>query len=166
MNSTARYGKCEVGLKVCLGDRDKWLAKARNLLLGHRQNLVVGLQFAKEEGIIKRDHLQFFHAGSGIRDTIVGIVANMLLNSEDVSCDLPLVGFADKEDGEIKVSARTTQELVERGLNLSLAMKKAAVTFDGVGGGHNIAAGATIPKGKEEEFLDILEKEIKSQLHD
>jgi len=43
-------------------------------------------------------------------------------------------------------------------------MKKAAKTLDGIGGGHNIAAGATIPKGKEEEFLDLLEKEIKNQL--
>ena len=164
LNSTARYGKCEVGLKVCLGDRDKWLSKARNLLLGHRQNLVVGLQFAKDEGIIKREHLQFFHAKNGIRDTIVGIVANMLLNSEDVSSDLPLIGFANKGQSEVKVSARGTEELVEKGLNLSNAMKKAAAALDSVGGGHDIAAGATIPAGSEEEFLEILEKEIKTQL--
>jgi len=49
-------------------------------------------------------------------------------------------------------------------LNLSAAMKKAAGALNGVGGGHNIAAGATIPKGKEEEFLDLLEQEIKAQL--
>ena len=164
LNSTARYGKYEVGLKVCLGDRDKWFKKAINLLQGHRHNLVEGLQFAREEGIIKREYLQFFNAGSGIRDTIVGIVTNMLLNSEDVSNDLPLVGFADKENGEVKVSARGTEELVEKGLNLSIAMKKAASALNGIGGGHNIAAGATIPKGKEEEFLNLLEKEIKTQL--
>ena len=166
LNATARYGKFEVGLKVCLGDRDKWYKKARNLLQGHRHNLVEGLQFAKEEGIEERQYLQFFHAGTGIRDTIVGIVANMLLNSEEVNSDLPLIGFADKEDGEVKASARGTEELVEKGLDLSVAMKKAAVALDGVGGGHNIAAGATIPKGKEEEFLEILEREIKSQLSD
>jgi RecJ-like exonuclease len=164
LNSTARYGKCDVGLQVCLGDRGKYLSKARNLLLGHRQNLVVGLQFAKDEGIIKREHLQFFHAGNGIRDTIVGIVANMLLNSEDVSNDLPLIGFANKGQGEVKVSARGTEALVEKGLNLSKAMKNAAAILDSIGGGHDIAAGATIPKGTEEEFLEILEKEIKSQL--
>ena len=164
LNSTARYGQYEVGLQVCLGDRGKFLEEARNLLSGHRANLVEGLQFAREEGITKRKHLQFFHAGSGIRDTIVGIVANMLLNSEDVSGELPLVGFADKGDGEIKASARGTQQLVEKGLNLSTAMKKAAAAFNGVGGGHNIAAGATIPKGKEDEFLDLLEEEIKNQL--
>ena len=164
LNSTARYGKYDVGLKVCLGNRDKWLRKAQNLLQGHRHNLVEGLQFAKEEGIEKREFLQFFHAGKGIRDTIVGIVANMLLNSEETSNDLPIIGFAYKGEGKVKVSARGTQELVEKGLNLSAAMKKAAGALDGVGGGHNIAAGATIPKGKEEEFLELLEEEIKTQL--
>jgi single-stranded-DNA-specific exonuclease len=164
LNSTARYDKYDVGLKVCLGDRDKYFKKAKNLLQGHRANLVEGLQFAREEGIFKREYLQFFHAGNGIRDTIVGIIANMLLNSEDTDSNLPLVGFAFKEDGQVKASARGTEELVEKGLNLSTAMKKAASILDGVGGGHNIAAGATIPKGKEEEFLDILEKEIKKQL--
>jgi single-stranded-DNA-specific exonuclease len=164
LNSTARYDKYDVGLKVCLGDRDKYFKKAKNLLEGHRANLVEGLQFAREEGIVKREYLQFFHAGNGIRDTIVGIVTNMLINSEDVDSNIPLIGFAFNEDGQVKVSARGTEELVEKGLNLSTAMKKAAASLDGVGGGHNIAAGATIPKGKEEEFLDILEKEIKSQL--
>lgn len=164
LNSTARYGQYDIGLKVCLGNRDKYFKEAKNLLQGHRANLVEGLKFAKEEGIIKREYLQYFHAGTGIRDTIVGIVANMLLNQEDVSCSLPLVGFAEKDNGEIKVSARTTEDLVEKGVNLSKALKKAASVFEGIGGGHSIAAGATIPKGKEEEFLDELEKEIKFQL--
>ena len=164
LNATARYGKPKVGINVCLGDRDEWLKKARNLLQGHRSNLIEGLQFAKEEGIVKRETLQFFHAGKGIRDTIVGIVTNMLLNSEETSSNLPLVGFAETENGDVKVSARATHELVEKGLDLSRALRKAASTLDGVGGGHKIAAGATIPKGKEEEFLDLLEKEIKNQI--
>jgi RecJ-like exonuclease len=164
LNATARYGKPEVGINVCLGDRDEWLKKARNLLQGHRHNLVEGLQFAKDEGVVKREFLQFFHAGTGIRDTIVGIVTNMLLNSEEISSDLPLIGFADTENGNVKVSARGTQELLEKGLDLSSALRKAAESLNGVGGGHKIAAGATIPKGKEEEFLDLLEGEIKNQL--
>jgi RecJ-like exonuclease len=164
LNSTARYGKYDVGLNVCLGDRDIYFDEARSLLQGHRANLVEGMQFAREEGITKREFVQFFHAGTGIRDTIVGIVANMLLNSEDVSSDMPLVGFALKDDGDVKVSARGTEELVQKGLNLSTAMKKAASSFGGVGGGHSIAAGATIPQGKEEDFLEKLESEIKSQL--
>jgi RecJ-like exonuclease len=164
LNSTARYGKEDVGLRVCLGDRDEWLKQALNLLRGHRHNLVAGLQFAKEEQIVKRTFVQYFHAGEGIRDTIIGIVTNMMLHSEDVDGSLPLIGFATTENGEVKVSARSTQELVDRGLNLSAALRKAAKALNGVGGGHNIAAGATIPKGKEEAFLDLLETEIHHQL--
>ncbi len=164
LNSTARYGQEEVGLQVCLGDRGEWFAKALNLLRGHRLNLVEGLQFAREEKIQKRSNLQFFNAGEGIRDTIIGIVTNMMLNTEEVDASLPLLGFACTDNGEIKVSARATQLLVDRGLDLSVALKTAAEMVHGVGGGHNIAAGATIPKGKEEEFLSLVERQISLQM--
>jgi dTDP-L-rhamnose 4-epimerase len=55
----------------------------------------------------------------------------------------------DADDAKGRVGA--AERIVEKGLNLSLAMKKAALALNGVGGGHNIAAGATIPKGKEED---------------
>ena len=163
LNSTARYGQYEVGLQVCLGDRGKWLKEALNLLSGHRQNLVEGLQYARDEQIQKRTYLQYFHAGNGIRDTIIGIVTNMMLNMEDVDKELPLIGFALTENGEVKVSARAAQSLVDRGLDLAAALTRAAKEINGIGGGHNIAAGATIPKGKEEEFLQLLEREIQRQ---
>jgi len=164
LNSTARYGQYEIGLQVCLGDRDEYLKKAQSLLRGHRQNLVEGVQIAKTEGIEQRDYVQFFHAKTGIRDTIVGIVTNMLLNDEETRNDLPLVGFAEKSATEIKASARAPQHLVNKGLDLSIVIKKAALQVNGIGGGHNIAAGATIPKGKEEAFLHAFEEEVKHQL--
>jgi single-stranded-DNA-specific exonuclease len=164
LNSTARYGEFEVGLQVCLGDRDSYLKKARSLLRGHRHNLVEGLQIVKEEGIVQMDYVQFFHAGTSIRDTIVGIIANMLLNDGETRNDLPLVGFAKKAEGTIKASARTTQFLVNKGLDLSVVICTAAKYVDGVGGGHNIAAGATIPEGKEEIFLQKFEEKVKEQL--
>ncbi len=164
LNSTARYGQYEVGLQVCLGDRGKWLKEASSLLQGHRHNLVEGLQFAREEKIQKRRFVQFFHAGEGIRDTIIGIVTNMMLNGEEVDKGLPLLGFALTENGDVKVSARACQSLVDRGLDLASALTHAAKEVKGVGGGHNIAAGATIPKGKEEEFLQLVEEKIRLQL--
>jgi RecJ-like exonuclease len=149
---------------VCLGDRKVWLDRARNLLRGHRQNLVEGLQVAHDEQITQLNTIQYFHAHSGIRDTIIGIVTNMLLNTEEVDRSMPLLGFAETKEGDIKVSARTTQSLVNRGVNLSAAMKHAAQQVNGVGGGHNIAAGATIPKGTEDAFLGFMDTEIARQL--
>jgi RecJ-like exonuclease len=43
-------------------------------------------------------------------------------------------------------------------------MQKVAGRLGGIGGGHEMAAGATIPKGKEKEFLLLLEREIINQL--
>jgi RecJ-like exonuclease len=74
------------------------------------------------------------------------------------------VGFADKSKDEVKASARATQILVDKGLDLSVVINNAAKSVDGTGGGHNIAAGATIPKGKEEMFLHHFEQEVKKQL--
>jgi RecJ-like exonuclease len=88
----------------------------------------------------------------------------MLLNTEEVDRSLPLLGFAETDKGEIKVSARTTQTLVNKGVNLSAAMKQAASQVNGVGGGHSIAAGATIPKGAEDEFIIHIEQQIQQQI--
>lgn len=164
LNSTARYGQYDIGLQVCLGDRTTNLSKAQSLLQGHRHNLVEGVQYAKNEGIEQREYVQFFHAKAGIRDTIVGIVTNMLLHDEETRNDLPIVGFATKSETEVKASARATQQLIQKGLDLSVVIRNAALEVNGVGGGHNIAAGATIPKGKEEAFLDAFEKQVKLQL--
>lgn len=58
-----------------------------------------------------------------------------------------------EDSGKIKLSARGTKKLVEQGLNLGKILAESCAAVGGVGGGHNIAAGATIPNGKLEEFL-------------
>ncbi|MEM2925457.1 MAG: DHH family phosphoesterase [Halobacteria archaeon] len=166
LNATARYDFTEVGLAVCLGDRGLAFAYARNLLHQHRKNLVEGLKFVREKGIVTLENLQYFHAGSSIRETIVGIIAGMSIIggvSTNSTRSLPIIAFAQAEDG-VKVSARGSQELVQRGLNLATALSEAASIVGGVGGGHDIAAGATIPFNSEEEFLRILDEKIGEQL--
>jgi RecJ-like exonuclease len=75
-----------------------------------------------------------------------------------------MFGLAITTEGEIKVSARGTRTLVNNGLDLSVVMKKSSEKVGGVGGGHNIAAGATIPKGCENDFLVFADKLVKKQM--
>src|SRR5437667_7285397 len=56
-------------------------------------------------------------------------------------------------DGITKVSARGTRSHIAAGVDLAVALREAASEVSGNGGGHNIASGATIPKGKEDRFL-------------
>ncbi|MEM1579096.1 MAG: DHH family phosphoesterase [Archaeoglobaceae archaeon] len=159
LNATARYGEAEIGLRVCFGD-EKAFSRAKTLLQNHRKNLSSGLRFVEEIGTIELENLQYFHAGKEIRDTIVGIVAGMSLVKNPKK---PIVAFAESDNG-IKVSARANYRLVEMGLNLGTAIKIAAESVGGSGGGHSVAAGALIPFGSEEKFLVAFNEIIGKQL--
>jgi len=154
LNATARYERADVGLAVCLGDRAEALDRARHLLATHRRNLSEGLEWVREHGVKTRPHVQFFDAGDAIRETIVGIVAGMAFGTPGVDRDRPIVAFAEKSDTEVKVSARGTASLVRRGLDLADAVGTASRDVGGDGGGHDIAAGATIPAGSQDAFVD------------
>ncbi len=164
MNACGRYDEPEVGYRVCRGDREEYLAKALRLLRGHREYLVESMDAILEAGIHEMDAIQYFHAHDTIRDTVVGIAASMALNQNGTSRNLPIIAFANAEDG-IKVSGRGTRELVAKGLDLAAIMQAASKAVGGQGGGHHVAAGATIPPGTEDAFLEIANRMVREQLH-
>jgi single-stranded-DNA-specific exonuclease len=164
LNATARYERADVGLGVCLGDRDGALDRARTLLANHRRNLSEGLEYVRQEGVTHEANLQWFDAGEAIRETIVGIVAGMAIGTDGVSSDKPIVAFPSKNDEETKVSARGSGVLVRRGLDLSVVMREAARAVGGDGGGHDVAAGATVPAGNEEAFVAAADDVLEAQL--
>jgi RecJ-like exonuclease len=164
LNATARYDRADVGLAVCLGDREAALERARTLLREHRRNLSEGIEWVTDQGTTREDHVQWFDAGDRIRETIVGIVAGMAVGSDGIDRSTPIVAFAEKGDDEVKVSARGTNALVRRGLDLSAAMAAGAAAVGGEGGGHDVAAGATIPAGERRAFLDAVDRAVGEQL--
>jgi single-stranded-DNA-specific exonuclease len=164
LNATARYERADVGLAVCLGDREDALERARNLLRTHRRNLSEGISLVEDRGVERAEHVQYFDAGEEIRETIVGIVAGMALGVDGVDGDRPIVAFARKNEEETKVSGRGTGRLVGRGLDLSVVMREAARSVGGDGGGHDVAAGATIPAGREEAFVEAADDLVADQI--
>src|SRR3990170_6849142 len=147
INACGRYDRADVGYRVCRGDRGEALEESFSLLRGHRETIVRSLDFIDEIGIQQMAAIQYFHAQDRIRDTVVGIAASMAMNAPGASRGLPIVAFANADDG-IKVSARGTRELVHQGLDLAAVMREAAKAVGGEGGGHHVAAGATIPPGR------------------
>ncbi|MDF9747710.1 DHH family phosphoesterase [Natrinema salsiterrestre] len=164
LNATARYERADVGLGVCLGDREGALERARQLLREHRRNLSNGIDLVTREGATQEEHVQWFHANDEIRETIVGIVAGMAMGNAGISRSKPIIAFAEKNDEEVKVSSRGTHSLVRRGLDLSVVMGEAARAVGGDGGGHDVAAGATVPRGNEEAFVERADEIVGEQL--
>lgn len=163
LNSCGRYDDAETGARLCMGDLSALKDAERNRR-DHRKNISVALQMVKDNHLIRRrKYLQYFDAGTDIRETVVGIVAGMVLSSDEADPYLPIIAFAAADDG-IKVSARASRPLISKGLDLSQIMKDAAEAVGGLGGGHSVAAGATIPEGAQERFLDEVEKLVSRQI--
>ena len=164
LNSCGRYDDAETGLRICKGDMSA-LEVAEHNRTDHRRHISSALNYVKDNHLVrKRRFIQWFDAGSEIKETVVGIVAGMVLTSGDGSSqNMPIVAFVDAEDG-IKVSARANRNLVDHGLDLSAVMRTAAEIVGGLGGGHTVAAGATIPPDQKDRFLDIVEDLVSAQI--
>ncbi len=166
LNACGKHEHYGIGLAVCLGERGELYRRSLGMLREHREYLSTcygwitqNLDRIRDEGAVYA-----LHAGEEIDENVIGTVAGMVLNSRILGEVKPIIAFADAEDGEVKVSARGNRELVDSGLNLGKAMLYASELVKGEGGGHDIAAGAKIPKGREEEFLKHVEEKIREQL--
>ncbi len=163
LNSCGRYDAAIIGLDVCKGDRKEALDLAYGLRKGHRKQLVDSIKIMQSIGISQMEYIQFVHVGDMIRDTIVGTVAGMLFGSGKIDDKNPIFALAEADDG-IKISGRGTRKLVEAGLDLSEIMRQAVEVFHGAGGGHNIAAGATIAPEQVNEFLELANEIVGRQI--
>ncbi|HEV8290225.1 MAG TPA: DHH family phosphoesterase [Candidatus Norongarragalinales archaeon] len=162
LNACGRHGRPEVGIALCLKEPEA-LDAARELLKQHRMLLSQGIQAARERA---QDFgaFYFFDGRGVVSDTIVGTVANAWYASGEFPKDKPVLAMANDEEGAIKVSGRGCKHLVDRGLDLNEVMIRASEAAGGSGAGHDIAAGAQIPKGREGAFLQAAKRVIQQQI--
>ena len=148
LNACGRNDRPELGVSVCL-QRSGAYGDAQALLAEHRKNLRAGIEFASKN---TQDIGKFLllDARGIIPDSIIGVVAGMLFAG---SRKKPILALSLEAPGRIKLSTRGTRTLVESGLNLGKILSECCAQVGGAGGGHNIAAGASIPEDKLDEFL-------------
>jgi len=166
LNACGRQNESEVGVHVCLGDREGYLSRARDILQRHRQMLRNGIDLLSHKGVEELSNLYFFDANNEIDENIIGVIAGMAYGAQIVPPDRPILAFAeDKNDSKfVKVSARANWSLVRRGIHLGEAMRICSSKFGGEGGGHDIAAGARVPRDKRDDFLSLVNDTFKKQL--
>jgi len=145
-----------LGLAICLRDRDA-LPEARRLAAEYKNHIRRELKILQEEKKelenIRYLRMENMEAGA----VVAGLGIRYLFT------DKPLLTLNRKEQ-VVKVSARGNRLLIDRGLDLSAALSRAAEAVGGAGGGHNVASGASIPPGSEERFLAIVDETVGMQL--
>jgi len=158
VNSCDRLGREGLGMAVCLGDREA-LSRAEKLLDEYTSKVLGYLVSLESKGLFPKKHIQFFYCDDA---SLAGVVAGtgMLFFLDQTR---PTLGLSVL-DGVTKVSARGTRAHIAAGVDLAVALREAASEVSGNGGGHNIASGATIPKGKEDRFLARVDEIVGRQL--
>jgi single-stranded-DNA-specific exonuclease len=166
LNACARMGRPSLGLCICLGDRNEAVTEAEAVLDGYRRKIGEYLDLAREEGRIEEmGSIYSLRAHGDIDDRIIGVVSSILLSTGILKNQKPIVALAQSEEGLVKVSARATEAMARRGLDLGEVMMKASEPFEGRGGGHDIAAGAFLPEDRETAFLELVDRLVGEQYH-
>ena len=158
VNSCDRLGREGLGMAVCLGDREA-LGKAEALRDEYTSRVIAYLSRLESEGMFAKGHVQFFYCEE---PTLAGSVAGAGIQFY-FDQGKPVLGLSVME-AKTKASARGTRSQVAAGVDLAAALREAAEAVGGDGGGHNIASGATIPKGREEKFIGLVDEIVGRQV--
>ena len=158
LDCCGKGGHRDLGFALCMGDTEAY-KEARTYERDYKQTILDELIKIEENGVKETDYIRYFYTDqSSLGGVIGGIAVNYLFDKEK-----PLFSIVKKPD-ELHVSCRGNKYLVRNGLDLGSAMENIAQQLNGHGGGHQVAAGATLPQDKENEFLLALDEIIKKQL--
>ena len=160
INACGRLGRAKDGVKI-LVEQDLDLAKTVSRAYGRK--ISESLRFVENnrdnEKYIYEDTIGVIDAEDNIQDDFIGTVTTISMSNGFFESNV-VMGAAHSGKDEIKVSSRATKELVEEGLNLGEIIGEICEELDGEGGGHNVAAGAKIPRENKDEFIDMLKERI------
>jgi single-stranded-DNA-specific exonuclease len=158
LNACGRMDHEGVGVALCMGDEDA-LTLAGDLRRQYNRKILEKLMMIETDGVNQMTGVQYFHAeDASLAGAQTGLAMQYILDQSKPTLALSHV------KGKTKVSSRGTKYLVSKGLDLSAALKKAAEKVGGVGGGHAVAAGATVAEVKQDEFLAAVDEIVGLQL--
>ncbi|MFB5646243.1 MAG: DHHA1 domain-containing protein, partial [Nitrosopumilaceae archaeon] len=160
LNSCGRISKAGVGIAICMGDRNRLLKEGENILSEYRKMIRNYMNvLANERWRISDGKNCVMVNGEGVvPETMSGTISSLIAGSPKNSGKIVILR-TNGEEGTIKFSSRKSFSC-KSNVNLSELMREGAAKFDGVGGGHDAAAGARITKDKLDGFLDYLEANV------
>ena len=160
LNSCGRIGRSGVGMAVCMGDRNKILLEGEHILKEYRKTIRQYMNRLTNERwrTSESSTCVMVNAGGIVPETMTGTISSLIAGSPKNAGKIVILR-TDTGENKVKFSSRKSFGCTS-GINLSSLMRAGAEKFDGIGGGHDAAAGAKITKDKLDGFLDYLEVNV------
>jgi len=163
LDACGKNKKHAVGLSICLGDRKSAIQEGVEFLKKYHDSLIKGVSWIKREGSQEMDNVQYIYTEDKEKKKIMGTLATLGIDLDILNPQKPVITLSRMHD-LVKISGRTTLEMTNKGVNLGFALEQASKSFNGAGGGHNIAAGAVIPYRELENFKNLVNDIISTQI--
>lgn len=167
VNACSRLGYSDIAISYCL-ENEKAKQQALGIYTKYKQELVSSLKVAEQMEKIKGKGFVILPAKNKIRDTVIGTVCSMLSSSPKYEKGTILIGLAETSEKKTKVSARIVGQ---EGRSLKDVLQNTVDNFKKKNpetsteiGGHHFAAGCLIEQEKENEFIEILRKELEVEI--
>lgn len=151
LNACGRSQHPDVGISLCLGDRQSALRELNLIEKEYSKMIAEGMKWA-----LSTDHLKeltgiyFLDGRRNINEKIIGTICSILSSRKETEIK-PILGCTQTTTNKIKISMRLSRfqtKKIDLSYLLKQVMEEMGQKFEV--GGHATAAGAMIP----EEFLD------------
>ena len=160
LNSCGRINRSGVGMAICMGDRNQVLTEGEGILTDYRKKIKEYMNILSNERwrILENENCIMVNGEDIVPETMTGTISSLIAGSPKNIGKIVILRTRG-EANTIKFSSRKSFGCKSK-INLSELMRTGAEKFDGIGGGHNAAAGAKITKDKLDEFLKYLELNV------
>ncbi len=160
LNSCGRIGRSGAGIAICMGDRNRLMREGEEILVEYRKMIRDYMnRLSNERWRISVSGTCVMVNGEGVvPETMTGTISSLIAGSPKNAGKIVILR-TDSEENTVKFSSRKSLGC-KSDINLSELMRTGAEKLDGVGGGHDAAAGAKITKDKLDKFLDYLEVNV------
>ncbi|MFH1607586.1 MAG: DHH family phosphoesterase [archaeon] len=159
INACSRFGESGIAIQLCM-EIPKAKKIAEKIYAKYKQLLISGLKFASETKKITGNGFVIINARDNIKETMIGTIASILSYSGVYEEGTTIVTMA-YYDKKIKISARSVGTNIR---NLREVLSRVINTTGGEVGGHQTAAGGIITQDKEDEFLNLLKKNLEIEV--
>ncbi len=155
IDAACRTDHQSVALGYILGSKEDF--ESMEILRREYRGNVVKAMYSMLGNLFEGKHIQYFYVeDSYLTSTLATIGSIYLLDPKKVTVGIHI-------GKKVSVSARVHKSMSNK-INLGKILGKIAAELGGTGGGHRVAAGATIPIENERDFLRRLDEEIEKSL--
>jgi single-stranded-DNA-specific exonuclease len=166
LNATGRMNASGLGVAICMGDRNKAYEEALKILEDYRQTITKYLEWLDQnpDRIEEWENIYVLHGEKDIDERAISTIST-IISTNLPKPNKPLIAYSFiPKEGVIKISARAADSMVKMGINIGEIVRVAAERCSGVGGGHDIAAGAQVPYEQKIQFLKYVDSLVKEYM--